>query len=245
MTYDPAEELGQTFDKRRVALRRHHDFKTSRLRFHIDLKVNVTTYKCPRVLMHGWSSTYGFTKSVLDKLGRGEIWKSLSKIDGFVVGSQLGELHPGDRNQIRYFRLLKCHHRGSVQPDCLVRRLKGTEQTLRLLSNWLTKMTSFWTGHQQSLHVNHTLILYRALLNYSVRELSFCRSWLTISGEEGSWRNTAQVSPEYIFINNLYVNTFPITHHSLFTDVVHLTAPVKFLWELFAYTAKREEIVKA
>lgn len=103
MSHNPAEELGQTFDKRWVALRRQSGFITSRMLFHATWKCNAFPYKGPCVLMHGRSSTYRFAKSILDKLGRGEIWESLSKIDGFVVSSQLWEFHPGARNQIRQF----------------------------------------------------------------------------------------------------------------------------------------------
>lgn len=79
--------------------------KTSRMLSHITwkCKASTCTYKGPCVLMHGGSSTYRFTKSILDKLGRGEIGESLSKIDGFVIGSQLWEFHPGERNPIRCF----------------------------------------------------------------------------------------------------------------------------------------------
>lgn len=103
MSNNPAKELSQAFDKRRVALRRQSWLKMSRIFLHVTWKYNASPYKGPCVLMHGRPSTYCFTKGILDKLGRREIRESLSKIDGFVVGSQLWEFHPDERNQIGCF----------------------------------------------------------------------------------------------------------------------------------------------
>lgn len=60
--------------------------------------VNKHTYKGPSVLVHGGSSTHGFTESLLDEWRWGEVREALSKVDRFVVRSQLSEFNPVDES---------------------------------------------------------------------------------------------------------------------------------------------------
>lgn len=56
----------------------------------------ISTYKRSGILVHHGTPTHSFAESLLDKLGRGEIRESLSKVYCFVVCSQLCEFNPVD-----------------------------------------------------------------------------------------------------------------------------------------------------
>lgn len=101
MSHNPTEEFSQTFHKRGVALcseismkhwvagdNEHHELHKHRS------CSSCYTYKTSGVLVHRGSATHSFTESFLNKLRRGEVGKSLSKVYWFVVCCQLGEFNP-------------------------------------------------------------------------------------------------------------------------------------------------------